>query len=306
MSDATALRIGTRGSQLALRQTQLFVSRFLEVHPDWQVEVVRISTKGDRVQDRPLAEVGGKALFVEEIEHALRAGEIHVAVHSVKDIPSALPGDMAIVACLPRADVRDVLVSQVARRLDELAPGARVGTSSPRRACQLRALRSDLEIVDIRGNVDTRLAKLERGDFDAIVLAAAGLERLGLIARATQFMETTDMLPCAGQGAIGIETLAHSPHAAMVGRVNDVPTFTAVTAERAFAERVNGNCDTPLAAHAVVQGTTMQLTAMIGHADGRSVSGVLVGTSAVAHATGRTLAETLLAGGGRQLLGILA
>ena len=303
MRDGTSLKIGTRGSKLALAQVALFIEAFRERHPEWSVEIVRISTKGDRVQDQPLAQIGGKALFVEEIETALRNGDIDVAVHSAKDIPSSLAADMEIVACLSRADARDVLVSRGNLGLAQLGSGARVGSSSPRRACQLRSMRSDIEVSDIRGNVDTRLAKLDRGDYDAIILAAAGLARLGLLSRVTQCFEVESMIPCAGQGAIALETARDSPLAAMLRALSDHETLTAVLAERAFAERVNGSCESPIAAHATVQGNTIALSAMLGNLDGRFVAGSLSGSVLQAVNVGQLLADSLLDGGGAELLG---
>ncbi|MEO7361582.1 MAG: hydroxymethylbilane synthase, partial [Gemmatimonadaceae bacterium] len=210
---------------------------------------------------------------------------------------------MEILACLPRADARDVLVAWGATSIAHLAAGARVGSSSPRRACQFRAMRPDLNIVDIRGNVDTRLAKLDRGEYDAIILAAAGLARLGLLYRATEFFGVESMIPSAGQGAIALETEKDSPFASMLRQLSDNETFTAVTAERAFAERVDGSCELPIAAHAVLNGETLVLEAMLGNLDGRFVSGSLSGSVQDAVHIGQLLADSLLAGGGAELLG---
>lgn len=297
------LKVGSRGSLLAMAQAHLFVQRFRDGFPDWSVEIVRISTRGDRVLDRPLAAIGGKALFVEEIEQAVRSGAVDVAVHSAKDVPSTIPDDMELAAYLPRADVRDALVSNGARVLSALSPGARVGTSSPRRTCQLRAMRPDLTVLDIRGNVDTRLAKLDRGEYDAIVLAAAGLERLGLGARVTEYLDASTMVPCAGQGAIAIEVTRDSHIASMMHTLNDAVTGDAVTAERAFARRVNGTCDSPVAAHATCDGDHLTLTAMLGHVDGRFVASSLRGDRVKALEIGAQLAAQLLADGGAALLG---
>lgn len=298
-----SLIIGTRASKLALAQTELVRTELLHLRPNVTIDVQRITTTGDRIQDRPLSQVGGKALFVEEIEAALREKRIHLAVHSAKDIPSDLPGDMRIAACLPRADAHDVLVSRVSDSIASLPPGARVGTSSPRRACQLRALRPDLQLLDIRGNVDTRLAKLESGDYDAIILAAAGLSRLGLLHHATQIVPFDEMLPCAAQGAIAIEVCADdSEIMALVQQMDHAPTSTAVVCERAFLSTIGGTCDTPLAAHATVDGDQVTITGMIGDSRGRTVQSSLRGGASESAALGAKLAEQLLTGGGAELL----
>lgn len=303
MQPTPALIIGTRGSKLALTQTDMVRSELLKIRPDLQVDTLRITTTGDRIQDRPLAQVGGKALFVEEIESALREKRIHLAVHSAKDIPSDLPDDMRIAACLPRADAHDVLVSRVSDSIASLPKGARVGTSSPRRACQLRALRSDIELLDIRGNVDTRLAKLESGAYDAIILAAAGLTRLGLMHHATQVVPFDGMLPCGAQGAIAIEVCADDADTmALVAQLDHEPTSTAIKCERAFLTTIGGTCDTPLAAHAIVDGNRVTITGMIGDSRGRTLQSSLSGNTFEATTIGARLAEQLLTGGGAELL----
>lgn len=297
------LIVGTRGSKLALAQTELVRAALAHHAPGVVVETCRISTTGDRVQDRPLASIGGKALFVEEIESALRERRIHLAVHSAKDIPSDLPPDMRIAACLPRADARDVLISRIADSIAALPPNAVIGTSSPRRACQLRALRPDLTLRDIRGNVDTRLAKLEAGAYDAIILAAAGLTRLDLQHHVTQFVPLDEMLPCAAQGAIAIEVCADDAEMmALVAQLDHVPTSTAVTSERAFLATIGGACDTPLAAHATVEGDRLTLRGMIGDSRGRTVHESLSGDVRDATQIGTRLAEHLLTAGGAALL----
>lgn len=297
------LTIGTRGSQLAMAQTLLVQQRLLAAPECISAEVVRITTTGDRVQNRPLSQIGGKALFVAEIETALRDGRIQLAVHSAKDIPSELPDDMCIAAFLPRADARDVLIANAGTDIASLPPGSRVGTSSPRRACELRALRNDLDIRDIRGNVDTRLAKLDAGEFDAIVLAAAGLSRLGLLNRVTQYIPFSQMMPCAGQGAIAIEVLASNTSALrLVSQLNHGPTGLAVTAERAFVKAIGGGCETPLAANAQILDGQLTLSAMIGHASGEFVSATIVGPCADGIRLGETLAQQLMEKGGAALL----
>ncbi len=286
-----------------MAQTLLVQQRLLAAPECISAEVVRITTTGDRVQNRPLSQIGGKALFVAEIETALRDGRIQLAVHSAKDIPSELPDDMCIAAFLPRADARDVLIANAGTDIASLPPGSRVGTSSPRRACELRALRNDLDIRDIRGNVDTRLAKLDAGEFDAIVLAAAGLSRLGLLNRVTQYIPFSQMMPCAGQGAIAIEVLASNTNALrLVSQLNHGPTGLAVRAERAFVKAIGGSCETPLAANAQIVDNRLTLSAMIGHASGEFVSGTIVGLCADGMQLGETLAQQLLVKGGAALL----
>jgi hydroxymethylbilane synthase len=303
MRQSSTLVIGSRGSKLALAQTELVRGALSRVLPDLHTDVVRIVTTGDQVQDRPLAEVGGKALFVAEIESALREGRIHLAVHSGKDIPSDLPKDMRIAACLPRADARDVLISRVSDSIETLPVGAVVGTSSPRRACQLRAMRPDLNLRDIRGNVDTRLAKLQSGEFDAIVLAAAGLGRLNLLHHVTQFVPLDVMLPCAAQGAIAIEVCADDDATmAAALRLDHTPTSVAVSAERAFLSTIGGTCDSPLAAHALLNGDMIDVMGMIGDRHGRKVQAKLSGPAWDAVGTGARLAEQLLSQGGAELL----
>lgn len=299
----SALIIGTRGSKLALAQTDLVQAELRQRRPDVPLKVLRISTAGDRIQDRPLAEVGGKALFVAEIETALREGRIQLAVHSAKDIPSDLPDDMRIAACLPRADAHDVLISRVSDSIASLPSGATVGTSSPRRACQLMALRPDLDLRDIRGNVDTRIAKLHAGNYDAIILAAAGLSRLNLLHHVTQIVPFDEMLPCGAQGAIAIEVCADDTETmAIITQLDHAPTSTAISGERAFLSTIGGSCNSPLAAYATVDQQTFTISGMIGDSRGRTVHSTLSGAVWDATAIGIKLAEQLLAGGGADLL----
>ena len=250
------LKIGTRGSPLALYQARETKARLMAAHgmPDEAIEIVVITTTGDRVRDRPLSEIGGKGLFTKEIEEALFAREIDLAVHSMKDMPSELPDGLAIAALLPREDPRDAFLSPVANSILDLALGATVGSSSVRRAAQLRRLRPDLVIVEFRGNVETRLRKLEQGVAQATLLACAGLNRLGLQDKITAVIPMEMMLPAAAQGCIGIETNADD--AAMrdlLAPLNHGDTATAVNCERAFLATLDGSCRTPLAGNAVVE-----------------------------------------------------
>jgi hydroxymethylbilane synthase len=241
------LRIGTRGSKLALVQANMVAGLL-----GGACEIVILKTSGDRIQDRSLADVGGKGLFVKELEDALLAERIDLAVHSMKDVPVALPAGLEIAALLPREDPRDVFVSVTAKSLTELPQGARVGTSSVRREAQLRRVRPDLDCVLLRGNVDTRLAKLDAGGMDAMLLALAGLKRLGLAHRATQML---DFLPALAQGAIGIEVREDDARArAAIAPLDDPQTQTALACERAFQEALGGSCRSPMAGLARVTG----------------------------------------------------
>jgi hydroxymethylbilane synthase len=248
---SAALRIGTRGSPLALAQAREVRDRLAlanELDPQ-SIEIHVIRTTGDAVQDRPLTEIGGKGLFTKEIEQALLDGAIDVAVHSVKDLPTVLPDGLVLAATLPREDVRDAFIGRSVQRLLDLPSGAVVGTASLRRQAMVKRKRPDLDVVSFRGNVQTRLRKLEDGVVDATLLAMAGLKRLGLTDVASSVLETDDFLPAVGQGAIGLETRARDDTTrALVDRVNDAATLSAVAAERAFLAVLDGSCRTPIAA----------------------------------------------------------
>ncbi len=267
-SSSNPLRIGTRSSPLALAQAEMTKAALLAAH-GWNeaaVVLVPMLSSGDKVQDRPLAEIGGKALWTKELERALLDREIDIAVHSMKDVETVRAGLFGIVAMLPRADVRDRLIG--AESIAALPQGAKVGTSSPRRAAQLKALRPDITTDSIRGNVATRLSKVENGEFDATLLAAAGLARLGQGSIGTA-IETSEMLPAASQGAIGIDCLVErSEIAALMAPINDLSTFTCVMAERAFLEALGGTCHSPVAAQALWQGDRLTLKGEILREDG--------------------------------------
>ena len=236
----------------------------------WVFEVRAIRTSGDRIQDRPLADAGGKGLFTKEIEEALLAGEIDLAVHSMKDMPTLLPAGLAVDCYLPREDVRDAFISSKAATLAELPKGAVVGTSSLRRQAQVRHLRPDLRVVPLRGNVETRLRKLEEGVADATLLACAGLKRLGLVHRITAPVPTEEMLPAVAQGAIGVETrVGDIAMAELLAPINHEPTALAVTAERAFLAKLEGSCRTPIAGLAELAGGRLAFRGMILTPDGR-------------------------------------
>jgi hydroxymethylbilane synthase len=295
--------IGTRASKLALVQTHMIRDQLLAAYADLAVEIEHITTKGDLILDRPLSAIGDKGLFVTEIEDALRAGRIDLAVHSAKDLPSELPPDMQLAAFPPRADPRDALIARDHLRLADLPVGARVGTSSLRRACQLRHLRPDLRIGDLRGNVDTRLRKLHEGQYDAIVLAAAGLERLGWAGEISEYLDPSVMLPAVSQGILGIEIRAGDHATAALLAVLDHPAARlAATAERAFLARIGGGCQVPIGAYAQLSGATLMLAGLIGARDGRVVRGDLAGPANDPAALGARLADDLLDRGGRALL----
>jgi hydroxymethylbilane synthase len=270
-STAKALRIGTRGSPLALVQARTVRARLaaaIGVSED-SIELKVIRTTGDAIQDRPLAEEGGKGLFTKEIEEALLRGDIDLAVHSAKDMPTFLPPGLVLAACLEREDPRDVLISRKAASLSGLPQGATLGTSSPRRqAIALRA-RGDLRVQPLRGNVETRLRKLDDGEVDATILALAGLKRLGLTGRATTIMEVTEFLPAVAQGAIAIETRADDIRTRdVLSRIDHADTSTAIACERAFLAMLDGSCKTPIGGHATIDKGILQFRGLIVKPDG--------------------------------------
>ncbi len=301
---AAPLRIATRKSQLALWQAEHVASLLRRAHADLEVELVPMVTQGDRIQDRPLAAIGGKGLFIKELEVALEEQRADIAVHSMKDLPGDLPEGLIIAAVLERADARDALLTATPQRLEELPPGARVGTSSLRRQAQLLALRPDLRIETLRGNVDTRLRRLDAGDMDAIVLACAGLIRLGLESRIGARLDPKMCLPAVAQGAIGIECRAGDTRTlGLVTELNHPTTRTAVDAERAFAHRLGGSCQSPIAAHARLEGQCLILDGLVAEPDGsRLLRDTLSGGVADPTALGRQLAERILAAGAGPLL----
>jgi len=268
---ACFLRIGSRGSPLALvqaRQAQTALARACGIGED-AIEIKIIRTSGDKIVDRPLADAGGKGLFTKEIEEALLSGSIDFAVHSSKDIPAVLPVGLTLAAFLPREDPRDALVSGKAKTLRELPRNALVGTSSPRRQALLMRARPDLRIAPLRGNVETRLRKIEGGEMDAAVLAVAGLKRLGLFSAMATALEVEEFLPAAGQGAIAIETRANDESArAHAAAVDDADAHTALVAERAFLAALGGSCRTPIAGHARLDGNTVRLRGLVAKTDG--------------------------------------
>lgn len=295
------LIVGTRGSALALAQTTIVCDALRARHPGLEIRVERITTTGDARTDLPLSQLG-RGMFVTEIETALREGLVDFAVHSAKDLPSTAAPDLVLAALLPRADARDVLVSTTGT-LATLPAGARVGTSSPRRACLVRAARPDLQTVDVRGNVDTRLRKVASGEYDAVVLAAAGLERLGRIAEATEVFAADVMIPCVAQGALAVEARRDdSATLALLAVLDDVATRTAVLSERAFLAELGAGCRAAVGAFARVEGTALRLEAMIGAPDGRLVRASRSGNVSEGAEIGVSLARDLLLVGGAAFL----
>jgi hydroxymethylbilane synthase len=291
--------IGSRGSQLALWQARWVAAR-LESFGE-QTRIENIKTTGDRIADVPLGQVGSKGLFTKEIEDALLDGSVDLAVHSLKDMPTEMPEGLVLAAIPEREDVRDALVGPT---LANLAHGARVGTGSLRRAAQLRALRPDLDVAEIRGNVDTRLRKLDEGQYDAIMLASAGLTRLGWANRISQYFDPEEICPAVGQGALAIETIESKR--GIAERLNDRAAAIAVRAERALLAALGGGCQVPVGAHARVDGGSVHLRAIVASPDGgRIVRSLLTGRADAPEELGRRVADELLGQGAQELLGAI-
>jgi hydroxymethylbilane synthase len=298
------LVIGTRGSALAVWQAEWVQTHLRELEPGLSVSLKRIKTTGDRILDTPLAMVGGKGLFVKEIEEALTRADIDLAIHSMKDVPTQLPDGLEILSIPAREDPRDALISRKGDVLLNLPSGARIGTSSLRRQAQLLHARPDFRVMMLRGNLDTRLKKLDAGEYDAILLAAAGLRRLGLEQRITEFLSYDVCLPAISQGALGLEGRADDQFVRnLVGRLEDPAARIAVAAERAFLERLEGGCQVPIAAHATIDNQTLTLQGLIATVDGaRLIRGSEEGSIGQARKVGTALAERLLSQGGREIL----
>ncbi len=296
--------IGTRGSALALWQANHIAAELGRLHPGLDVVQRIIVTEGDRFQSGPVIERGGKGVWVKEIEVELLAGTIDLAVHSLKDVPAALAPGLVLAALPPRADPRDVVISRGGHRLSLLPPGSRVGTSSLRRVCQVHALRPDLAVELLRGNVDTRLRKVADGVVDAAILAAAGLDRLGLAAHITERLSPDDMLPAIGQGALAIETRAGDPRIVpLVRGLSDRDAEVTVAAERALLVALGAGCRTPVAGHAVVRGDTVVLRGLVGRPDATEIlKEEIQGPVHAAAELGATLAARLLARGADRIL----
>lgn len=298
------LRIGTRKSPLALWQAEHVRARLSAAHPGLTIELVSMTTEGDRILDAPLATVGGKGLFLKELEQALLDGRADIAVHSLKDVTVTLPAGLHIPVIGEREDPRDAFVSNSFTSLADLPAGARVGTSSLRRTCQLRALYPHIEVVNLRGNVNSRLAKLDAGQFDAIVLACAGLKRLGLGERIRAELAPEILLPAVGQGAICIECrVGDSEVERLIAPLHHRATALRIAAERALNARLEGGCQVPIAAYAELSDDMLQLRALVGEPDGsRLIRGETQGEARRAEALGETLADELLRRGARAIL----
>ena len=301
------IRIATRKSALALWQADHVAALLGKLSEVDSVELVPLSTRGDEILDKSLQKIGGKGLFIKELEVAMQNGAADIAVHSMKDVPAVMPTGFCIAAVLQRANHADALVAREDYRLDTLPNGARIGSSSLRRQAQLKLRRPDLVIEPLRGNVNTRLAKLERGDFDAIILAAAGLERLGLQHHISQQFTPEEMLPAAAQGVIGVECLASNDALrALLAQLDHERTGQTTAAERAIALTLQASCQSPVATYATIDGGSMSVTAMVAMPDGsRMIRDTVTGTAEDAESLGIRLAEQLLASGAGDLLAAL-
>ena len=301
------IKIATRQSPLALWQAEHIKSRLMALYPKMQVELVTFVTQGDKILDTPLAKIGGKGLFVKELEMALLDGRADLAVHSMKDVPMELPEGLILPVICEREDPTDAFVSNHFVQLMDLPQGARLGTSSLRRRCQLQALRPDLQIIDLRGNVGTRLSKLDAGEYDAIILASAGLKRLGLHERIKSSIDPALSLPAVGQGALGLECRAGDTQVLeLISVLRHDATDVCVRAERAFNQRLMGGCQVPIAGFATLEGDILHLEGRVGSVDGRELlKDQIHGAAADAAVLGVQLAEQLLAQGAGRLLAAL-
>ena len=306
----SSLVIGTRGSRLAIWQAEWIQARLHEIAPTLTVTLQRIKTSGDKILDVPLAKIGGKGLFVKEIEEALLQGEIDLAVHSMKDVPTVLPDTLEILCVPAREDARDALISrkeregQVGWTLDRLPPGARIGTSSLRRQSQLLHHRPDLKIEMLRGNVETRLRKLQQGDYDAIVLAAAGLRRMGWDGEVTEYLSFEVSLPAIGQGALAIEGRRDDEFVrTLLSELDDPTAHATVTAERGLLDRLQGGCQVPIAGHATIERDRLSLVGLVASPDGTTlIRDAVTGSASDARALGIRLGDRLLAAGADAIL----
>nr|WP_093065160.1 hydroxymethylbilane synthase [Thiothrix caldifontis] len=301
------IRIATRTSPLAMWQAEHVARRLQELHPNLQIEMVGMVTRGDKILDSPLSKIGGKGLFVKELELGMLEGTADIAVHSMKDVPMEFPEGLHLPIILKREDPRDAFVSNRYQTLDELPHGAVVGTSSLRRQTQIRARYPHLQIKDLRGNVNTRLAKLDNGEYDAIILAAAGLIRLEFQSRITAYLSTEQSLPAIGQGAVGIECRRHDPRVEnLLAPLRHAETTVCVRAERAMNHRLNGGCQVPVAGFAELQEGVLRMRGLIGFPDGSAMYRCEQHGCAVdPEALGVAIAENLLAQGGDKVLALL-
>jgi hydroxymethylbilane synthase len=298
------IKIATRKSPLAIWQAEFVRDSLLNLHPELNIELIRMTTQGDKILDTPLAKVGGKGLFVKELEHGILAGDADIAVHSMKDVPMAFPAGLHLPVICQREDPRDAFVSNTYASLDDLPMGSRVGTSSLRRECQLRNHRPDLNVLPLRGNVNTRLRKLDEGLFDGIILASAGLKRLGFEDRISEAMAPEQSLPAAGQGAVGIETrIDDTEVTSLLAPLRCPRTWIVVSAERAMNKRLAGGCQVPIAGFALIDGDEVWLRGLVGRPDG---SRILTADARAkvedAEALGEAIAEKLLSQGADKIL----
>jgi hydroxymethylbilane synthase len=302
------IRIATRKSPLALWQAEHVASRLREVHHGLVVELLPMSTKGDKILDSPLSKVGGKGLFVKELEIGILENRADIAVHSMKDVPAEFPDGLDLAVIMEREDPMDAFVSNTIEKIDDLPENAVVGTSSLRRQCQLAAWRPDLRIETLRGNVNTRLSRLDEGNYDAIILAAAGLKRLEMSARIRHNIDASISLPAAGQGAVGIECRVDDEQTlSLIEPLNDEATALRVKAERAMSTRMMGGCQVPIAAFAELQDDSIWLRGLVGEPDGsRIVKSETTGLKSSAESLGQSLADELLAAGAQEILSRLA
>lgn len=301
------IKIGTRGSKLALTQTNFVVESLKKIAPDLQTEICIIKTSGDIMQDVSLMQIGGQGAFVKEIEESLLAGSIDLAVHSMKDVPGEIPAGLTFAAIMKREDVRDVLVSRGKIKFESLPKGARIGTGSQRRGAQLKAFMPDLEIVPLRGNIDTRLKKIETENLTGVVLAAAGIKRLGYVESVTQFLPTEIMLPAVGQGALGLQVReSDADLISLCAKLNHHPTAVEVTAERSYLKALGGGCRLPIAAYGLIENGRLTLEGLVAAPNGTSWARDKVwGELDEAEAMGRKLADMILEKGGRELLELM-
>jgi hydroxymethylbilane synthase len=300
-----SIRIGTRGSKLALAQTGWVKAQIEEQYPNARIETILVKTSGDRFSETNIRAIGGKGIFTKEIEDALLSEEIDLAVHSMKDLPVELSAGLAVTVVPKREDPRDVLVSGHGTRLNQLPAGARIGTGSLRRTAQILHYRQDISVMPIRGNVDTRLKKLDEGEFDALVMAAAGLKRIGREEKITEYISNEICLSAAGQGALGLESRQDDPIREQLLFLHDPVSFAEVSAERSFLQRLGGGCHVPVGARAVAEGEELMLFGVVASPDGRSVyRGETSGTVAGAKELGQELAERLLSQGAQEIFAV--
>jgi hydroxymethylbilane synthase len=294
------IRVGSRESKLAMVQSQWVVNEIKKKHPDIEFEIVGIKTKGDIILDKTLDKIGGKGLFIKELENALLEKDIDIAVHSMKDMPAEIPSGLKIAAVSVREDPRDVLVTADGRTLEEIGSGSVIGTSSVRREVQLRSIRPDLEFKFLRGNVLTRLNKLVNKEYDAIMLAAAGLKRLGLMDKCIQYFNVEDIIPAVGQGILGIETREDDDIDYLLDSIHCEESALRIQAERAYMIKLNGGCSVPIAAHAVIEGDSMRVYGMFATEDKLSVYRACVeGNKKEAESLGLRLADMILKQAGK-------